>query len=242
MTMLGIVRQAAGACLFGMALLAHAASLQISPVILNMDGAERATSMTLRNEGAEPIYGQVRVYAWRQTTTEDVLQETAALVASPPMIQIAPGGTQVVRLLQPEAAKRPGEASYRLIIDEIAPPDPLRATGVQVRLRYSVPVFVGAAPQIPAQRHLTWSLVRDGRDWALRVDNSGAHRAQLSDVALVVNGKRHSLRDGLLGYVLGGSARQWPLPFPPAMQGTITVDARVNSVPVQADVQADTGK
>lgn len=242
MTMLGIVRQAAGACLFGMALQAHAASLQISPVILNMDGAERATSMTLRNEGAEPIYGQVRVYAWRQTTTEDVLRETAALVASPPMIQIAPGGTQVVRLLQPEAAKRPGEASYRLIIDEIAPPDPLRATGVQVRLRYSVPVFVGAAPQIPAQRHLTWSLVRDGRDWALRVDNSGAHRAQLSDVALVINGKRHSLRDGLLGYVLGGSARQWPLPFQPATHGAITVDARVNSVPVQADVQADTGK
>ncbi|HEY9271383.1 molecular chaperone [Achromobacter sp.] len=242
MTTLGIVRQAAGACLFAMALQAHAASLQISPVILNMDGAERATSMTLRNEGAEPIYGQVRVYAWRQTTTEDVLQETSALVASPPMIQIAPGGTQVVRLLQPEAAKRPGEASYRLIIDEIAPPDPLRATGVQVRLRYSVPVFVGAAPQSPAQRHLTWSLVREGRDWALRVDNSGAHRAQLSDVALVFNGKRHSLRDGLLGYVLGASARQWSLPFQPSMQGAITVDARVNSVPIQADVQADTGK
>ena len=83
MTTLGIVRQAAGACLFGMALQAHAASLQISPVILNLDGAERAASMTLRNEGAEPIYGQVRVYAWSQTTTEDVLQETTDLAASP---------------------------------------------------------------------------------------------------------------------------------------------------------------
>lgn len=242
MTTLGIVRQAAGACLFSMALHAHAASLQISPVVLNMSGAERATSMTLRNEGAEPIYGQVRVYAWRQTTTEDVLQETTALVASPPMIQIAPGSTQVVRLLQPETAKRPGEASYRLIIDEIAPPDPLQATGVQVRLRYSVPVFVGAAPQSPAQQHLTWSLVRDGAAWALRVDNRGTHRAQLSDVALVLDGKRRSLRDGLLGYVLGGSARQWPLPFQPALHGEISVNARVNSVPIQAAVQTDSGK
>ncbi len=242
MTTLGIVRQAAGACLLGMALQAHTASLQISPVILNMNGAERATSMTLRNEGAEPIYGQVRVYAWRQTTTEDVLQETSALVASPPMIQIAPGGTQVVRLLQPEPASRPGETSYRLIIDEIAPPDPMRATGVQVRLRYSVPVFVGAAPQSPAQRHLAWSLVRDGANWALRVDNSGTHRAQLSDVALVIDGKSRSLRDGLLGYVLGGSARQWPLPFQPATRGAVSVKARVNSVPVQADVQTDSGK
>jgi fimbrial chaperone protein len=111
-----------------------------------------------------------------------------------------------------------------------------------VRLRYSVPVFVGAAPQTPAQRHLAWSLVRNGSDWALRVDNSGTHRAQLSDVALVFNGQRRSLRDGLLGYVLGGSARQWPLPFQPSMHGAITVNARVNSVPVQADVQADTGK
>ncbi|NGT13204.1 fimbrial biogenesis chaperone [Achromobacter insolitus] len=242
MTTLGIVRQAAGACLFGMALHAHAASLQISPVILNMNGAERATSMTLRNEGPAPIYGQIRVYAWTQTMTQDVLKETSALVASPPMIQIAPGATQVVRLLQPDPASRPGETSYRLIIDEIAPPDPLGATGVQVRLRYSVPVFVGAAPQTPAQQHLAWSLVSDGPDWALRVDNSGAHRAQLSDVALVVNGQRRSVRDGLLGYVLAGSARQWSLPFQPSMHGSISVKARVNSVPVQVDVQSDAGK
>lgn len=242
MTTLGAIRQAAGSCLLFLALHSHAASLQISPVILNLNGAERATSMTLRNEGSTPIYGQVRVFSWRQTLTEDVLQETSELVASPPMIQIAPGGTQVVRLLQPEPVKRAGEAPYRLIIDEIAPPDPLDSTGVQVRLRYSVPVFVGAAPQSPVQQNLAWSLVREGTDWALRVDNSGAHRAQLSDVALVFNGKSRSMRDGLLGYVLGGSARQWRLPFPPSLREPISVNARVNSVPVKADVQSDTRK
>lgn len=63
MTMPGLMRQAAAVCLIGVASHAHAANLQISPVLLNLDGAERAATMTLRNEGAAPIYGQVRVYA-----------------------------------------------------------------------------------------------------------------------------------------------------------------------------------
>lgn len=242
MTMPGLMRQVAAVCLIGVASHAHAANLQISPVLLNLDGAERAATMTLRNEGAAPIYGQVRVYAWSQTPTEDVLRETEALVASPPMIQIAPGGTQVIRLLQHEPAARSGETPYRLIIDEIAPSDSMSATGVQVRLRYSVPVFVGAAPQAPVERQLTWSLVREGPDWALQVSNSGAHRAQLSDVALVVGGRKHRVRDGLLGYVLGNSVRQWRLPFRPELGGPISVSARINSVPGQAAVQSGTGK
>lgn len=242
MTTLGILRQAAGACLIGVALYAHSASLQISPVILNLGSTEQATTMTLRNEGAAPVYGQVRIYAWHQTLNEDVLTESSALVASPPMIQIAPGGRQVVRLLRPNATPPSGEQSYRLIIDEIAPPDPLRTTGVQVRLRYSVPVFVGAAPQQAVQDDLVWSLARDGTGWALQVRNNGAHRAQLSDVVLVSNGQDRSVRDGLLGYVLSGSTRQWRLPFQPGANASMSVRARVNSVEMDAPLRPSPGK
>lgn len=236
-----MMRQAAGACLVAAALHVQAAGLQISPVTLSLDPSQRAASMTLRNEGVTPIYGQVRIYAWDQTLNEDVLSETTALVASPPMIQIAPGATQVVRLLQPDAAPGPGERSYRLIIDEIAPPDPLHASGVQVRLRYSVPVFVGADPQAAVQEDLTWQVVQDGDGWALRVQNSGRHRAQLSDVFIVSKGQRRSVRQGLLGYVLAGNARQWTLPFKPSGAGAVSVQARVNSVPVTAIAQPAPG-
>ena len=45
----------------------QAATLQISPVLVDLAPQQGATGIQLRNPGATPIYGQVRVYAWDQT-------------------------------------------------------------------------------------------------------------------------------------------------------------------------------
>lgn len=214
--------------------LAQGTSLQISPVQINLALAQQATTLTLRNESGEAMYGQVRVFAWSQRDGEDVLEPTQEIVATPPLIQVAPGTTQVVRLLRTGGQDK-GERSYRLIIDEIAKPLPEPVSGVQVRLRYSVPVFVGSGMGKP-QDELRWMVAQRGKDWVLRVANGGPHRAQISAVKLTVDGKTHTLGEGLLGYALSGSEREWVLPFSLPGRSPITVRAVVNSQALEATV------
>ncbi len=46
---------------------AQAATLQISPVMVDLQPNESATGMTMINPGDRPLYGQMRVYRWDQS-------------------------------------------------------------------------------------------------------------------------------------------------------------------------------
>ncbi len=214
---------------------AVAASLQISPVSITLRADQGAAGITLQNTGAAPIYGQVRVYGWDQDKSEDVLAATGELVASPPIVQIAPGATQTVRLVRTSAALPAGERSYRVLIDELARDQSGPATGVDIRLRYSVPVFV--TPLASGSETLTWHTLRRDGAWMLRVSNSGARHAQIGVLTLAnAAGAKFAVSRGLFGYVLAGRTREWRLPLAPdaALAGPLAVDAVVNSRPLAA--------
>ena len=217
---------------------AQAATLQISPVMVDLQSGESATGITLRNPGDRPLYGQVRVYRWDQSNHDETLTPTQELVASPPLIQIAAQADQLVRLVRTTPAPVAAEQSYRILIDELPAPDTSATSGVMIRLRYSVPVFVEPAGKI-AQPVLSWHLGRDGQGWVLRVDNAGQRRAQIAAVQLVDSaGKVYEINKGLLGYALAGRTRQWtvPLPADANMSGAVKVRAAVNSLPAEAAV------
>src|SRR5258708_2873604 len=163
--------------LFTAVLTAQAATLQISPVMVDLQSNESATGITLRNPGDRPLYGQVRVFRWDQSGREDTLTPTQELVASPPLIQIGAQADQLVRLVRTSPAPVTAEQSYRILIDELPSPDAAPTGGVMIRLRYSVPVFVEPAGKAP-QPVLSWHLVRTDNGWVLRVDNGGENSAQ----------------------------------------------------------------
>lgn len=245
--------------LFGAA--AQAATLQISPVTIEFSASEHATGLTLRNPGDTPLYGQVRVFQWGQAHGEDVLTPTADVIASPPLIEIAPHGDQLVRLVRANASSAgaqaarsiqasgaaglgSGERSYRLLIDELPAPGTADTEGVTIRLRYSVPVFVEAAAGGAAQPLLAWHLVHAARGYALRADNAGTKRAQIAAVELLdASGHRWDVTRGLLGYALAGQGRQWSVPVPPDAKfgGTLKVRATVNTRPVEETVKVEQG-
>ncbi|MFG0233579.1 fimbria/pilus periplasmic chaperone, partial [Achromobacter sp. 413638] len=81
---------AAVAVLLGPTGPAGAATLQISPVMVDMAPQQGASGITLRNPDAMPVYGQVRVYAWEQRDGDDVLLPTDEIQVSPPIIQVPP--------------------------------------------------------------------------------------------------------------------------------------------------------
>jgi fimbrial chaperone protein len=217
---------------------ASAATLQISPVMVELQSNQSAFGITLRNPGDHPIYGQVRIFRWDQIHGQDALSATRDLVASPPLIQIAAHSDQLIRVVRTTSDTATAEQSFRLLIDELSQPDDSQANGATPRLRYSVPVFV-EPPSASNQPQLSWHLFHDNQGWEMRVANAGTRRAQLAAVQLINgDGQSFALSKGLLGYALAGRAGQWPVPLPPQenISGAVKVKANVNALPIEAAV------
>lgn len=232
-------RALGGLALLAAAAVAGAASLQISPVSVRFAGLQQASSIALQNTGDAPIYGQVRVFRWDQQKGEDVLTPTRELIVSPPIVQIAANATQAIRLVLAAGVQRGGEGSYRVLIDELGREDGGAAQGVDIRLRYSVPVFlapaqpaVATAAGAPRDDLLDWQVFRQDGNWMLRVRNEGAIHAQIGAVDFANRaGRRFAISQGLFGYVLAGRERLWKLPVDAnaELAGALQVRAVINA-------------
>lgn len=211
---------------------AIAASLNISPVVLDVAAPQQATTLNLRNTGVKPIIGQVRVFAWRQEDGVDVLDPTDAVTASPPLVEVRPGLDYTIRIVRNEATPVAAEETYRLVIDEV-PDAAARERGqVVVALRYSVPVFFGA-PEAQSAR-VSWA-IRQAKGKALLVaHNDGERRMQVIDLA--IGGK--PIARGLAGYVLGHSDRYWALPGNKAPANR-SITAHTNKGPISGSARAE---
>lgn len=208
---------------------AAAASLQISPVSLFLRGEQSATAIQLRNTGEAPIYGQVRVFTWDQRGSEDVLDPAQDVAASPPLVQVAPGETQLIRVIRLGPAS-PVERTYRLLIDEITREGEPQAAGVDFRLRYSIPLFM-LPEREPGPPQLAWRVLRRDARWMLAIANNGGMHAQIGSMKFVAaTGAEHEISKGLFGYVLPGRTREWLLPLPPEtpLSTGVRIDAQVN--------------
>ncbi|PNS09556.1 fimbrial biogenesis chaperone [Solilutibacter silvestris] len=202
-----------------------AASLQVAPTGLALAPAQNADVLTLTNSGSEAMRAQVRVFHWTQRDGKDVLEPTHDIVATPAMLSIAPGASQLVRVvrLTPPGAT---EGSYRVIVSELPPPKKQGAKiGLQFALEYSLPVFL-LPPGAPQTGGYALHARRAGN--ALEVSNSGRMHARLSSLTQVAaDGKKTVLFPGLLGYVLPGQTMRWTLP-PAKDSGTGAFSAMIN--------------
>jgi len=213
---------------------AGAANLQISPVMIVLRAGQGATGITMQNLGESPVYGQVRVYLWEQKDGDDLLTPTQEVVASPPILQIGPKSSQIIRLVRRSQQLPSSELCYRILIDEIPPEGASAAAGVDIRLRYSVPMFVLPADERAAPS-LAWNVFKKDGNWMLRVKNSGNQRAQIGALELRnAAGGHFVIAPGLFGYVLAGREREWRLPTPAEadLRGTLAVKANINARPV----------
>ncbi|MCR0982682.1 fimbria/pilus periplasmic chaperone [Roseomonas pecuniae] len=175
---------------------------------------QQTSVVTVTNRDATPTSVQVRAFDWSQDATRDRLTPTQDLLVSPPAFQLAPGGSQVVRMVlrRPPAG---GERAFRLLVDQI--PSPADA-GQQVRfaLRLSLPVFAQTSANGRAQ--LEWRL-QPGGD--LVILNRGTRRAQLAGLSLAApGGASIPLAAPENPYVLPGVERHWRLRGAPPRPGT----------------------
>jgi len=188
---------------------AQAASLRLTPVLIEVGNTNRTAVVTLRNEGPAPITIQNRIFRWGQSRSKEELEPTRAVVASPPITTLAPGAEGVIRIVRIAPQPVNSEESYRLIVDQL-PVRRMASTGtIHMLVRHSVPVFFSAATVSPPPV-LKWSVSRGPKGYEVAATNGGQVRVRISDVEMDGADKVQLLRaPGLVGYVLPKSTMRW---------------------------------
>lgn len=187
---------------------AMAASLQVSPIMLDIKQNQPSDGIWLSNTSQEPLHAQIRVFAWNQQTQEDVLESTSHFVASPPLVKIEAGERQFIRLVRIGDSGSEQEQAYRIVVDEL-PIDSEDSEGLTFVLRYSIPVFI-QGQEDEKEPNLTWQVTENSeKEAVLVVNNTGNMRAQLSRLIFTqANGQSVVLNEGLVGYALANSTVQ----------------------------------
>jgi fimbrial chaperone protein len=118
-----------------------AASLRVAPI--NLDVAEGATSTTLQvwNTGGTAVRIQVRVYLWTHTATTDTLTPTTAVVASPPIGTLKPGGENLIRIVRVATTPVTTREMYRVLVDQLPDPKSAKAGVVSILVRHAIPLY-----------------------------------------------------------------------------------------------------
>ena len=184
---------------------AAAGTLTVDPVLIEIGTARRAGSVTVQNVENVPVTIRAYPLAWSQAEGEERYEETSAVIVSPPVFTIPPGGTQIVRVGLRQASAAP--QSYRLVIEEV--PAAQEGSGIRVALRLNLPLYWN----LPAGRQgdIAWSAAQsaDGQ-WAIEARNRGAGFVRI-DPAAAEQATGIDFADGFgFGTVLPGAVRRWP--------------------------------
>ncbi|MCO5064511.1 MAG: molecular chaperone [Rhizobiaceae bacterium] len=189
---------------------ACAASISVSPTTISLIAPAAASQVVLRNGAKEPVYVQIRVFKWSQVDGVEKLERTKAVVASPPTVKLSPDDEYVVRVVRLSKTPVRGEESYRLFVDELPQKLETRPNKINLVVRQSIPIFF--TEDHAAEPKVAWSLSRAEGRTVLTGRNSGSMRLKITDLVLSSGGKPILKTNGLVGYVLGGSAMSFPLP------------------------------
>ncbi len=191
-------------------LVAGAQALSVLPVNIFLQPGQKATTLTVTNQGTGATAIQIRGYAWSQKSGTDELTPSDDVVVSPPISTIAAGSTQVVRLILRQSAMAQ-EGTYRIIVDQIPPP--AEPGVVHIVLRLSIPVF--SQPTARASSHIQFHVERkDGKMFLVGINDGNSHDV-IRDIALTTSdGLKLKGENDASPYILAGATRHWPIALP----------------------------
>lgn len=214
----------------------QAASLQVAPVLVEVPAPGATSSLKLHNEGTKPLDAQIRIFRWTQVNGADTLTPTDDVAASPPAASMRPNTDYTVRIVRLNKVPVAQEESYRLLIDELPTPATTTSATVNIALRYSIPVFF-TVPGASAPK-LTWELQQRGTKPVIVVSNAGDRRIRLAKLKFTDGkGAVASFGEGLAGYVLGRSSKNFEVPAKLkgfGAGGVVSMSAQSDTGPIEA--------
>lgn len=232
----GIAIPAILAILLAAAGAASASGLRVEPVLLELNAPVAAGAFTLHNDEDFEVVVQTRVFRWSQSDGAERLDLASDVVASPPIVTLAPGVTYTVRVVRTEKTPVRREQAYRVVVDELPDPRRLQTGGIAILLRQSIPVFFRARDI--ARADVSWSLRLDGGRLIVVGTNRGDERLRIASLQLRDSqGRTTGFGNGLVGYVLGQSSMAFTITRPPpgfGTDGTVSIAAESNTGAVHA--------
>jgi len=223
-----------------------AASLDVSPIRIELTKPAANALVTLTNTGKDTARYELRVVSWSQNEAGEMdLQPTRDVFLFPPLVTLQPGEKRNARVGVAPAIFGQAEKTYRLIVEELpAAPRPGAPAQVQVVTRLSIPIF--AAPEKPVAELKIEGLALANGVVSMKVVNAGnveQRPVEVSVEALDASGKlvAHERWDGW--YVLAGGVRQYAWKVPAAACGSATeLTAKVKFEQRELTARAQVGR
>ncbi len=211
----------------------HAGQFSVAPLRIQMAARDRATAITLTNEGDTDLVMQADIYQWKQKPDgQDDLQLSEDMILSPPILKLPPHSRQVVRLARLRPVPSGEQQTYRLIVREIPEAQVTEgAVKLQIAMAFSLPIFISPPG---SKRELLCTAERSASN-SVRAfcENQGNAYAQPIDFVLKGADGTKLAAKAAGGYVLPGIRRGFDLLAP-------TSD-RIPAGAAQLVVQQDTG-
>lgn len=185
------------------ALPAMAGNVSMSPIYLDLGSTQKIETITIKNNGTEPVHMQASAKRWTQIDGETREEPTKDIMFGPGMFIVPPGGEQRLRVVR-VSSDQPHEMQYRVLLQELPTPpseacqagviDACHQASVNVLMLYKLPLMyrpTGAQPKLTVERV----------DGHLKVTNHGNATARLGGLAD---------KTGSQAYVLPGSTMLIP--------------------------------
>ena len=216
---------------------ARAQALSVLPVNVHIPPGEQAATVNVTNTGTAPTSIQIRAYDWSQQGDKDELAASNNVVVSPPISTIAPGESQLVRLIlrKPPQGR---EATYRIVLDQIPPA--AEPGVVHVVLRMSIPIFAhpgGKGTAADVDFHVE---VKDGETYLVGTNDGLSHEAIRKIELKTSDGRTLKSADSESPYVLAGTTRHWKIDAPdaaPQPDGSLQLTAVSDAGPIDRQVK-----
>jgi fimbrial chaperone protein len=240
---LKLLRAAVAACIALLPLTSHAGSLRVGPTRIELSARRPVVALEVQNTADSPTLAQIDTFAWTQEGAGDSLTPTTDVIATPLVINLAPGETRIVRVGLREPNRTAVERPYRLFVREVAPTF-VPGTGLQFALRIGVPVFAlpldARSGAVSSPAALNWRWVPDIQGCAtVQLFNPSARHDRVLTAEMLSRGGEVLWRSNEPAYVLAGSRRSLvPALCPPSIREAATLRLGMESGTLNLPVEA----
>lgn len=189
------------------------ASISVSPVRVDLSNDVDKGVIHVVNQRDIPKSYQVEVVAWTQSDERrEIYSPTQDLVAVPPLFTLQPGEEQLIRVGMLGATDVDQERSYRMFITEIFDESETNTeqSGVRMRLRFGVPVFVAPDGLSTATLDYVDSMKIDDQ-LMLRFRNNGNTHIKILETRLLLDGQVTEIVEAAVVYILPGQSGYVPI-------------------------------
>jgi fimbrial chaperone protein len=215
---------------------AGAANYTVNPVQVTLSAEAPSALVTLTSQADQPVSFEVEAFRWTMDDTgESALEPTDEILAFPPLLTLEPGAERKLRI-GTLAPFDDTERTYRVLIEELRPPERTSGTRIRILTRVSLPVFL--APSTPRpELAISGATLREGR-LRFALENRGNVHVTPHWVFVTGRAADGGERFGrqLEGwYVLAGSRRPYEVEIPDASCRELAA----LGVPIEIEVAGD---